>query len=407
MKRFFALAIAFLVAFSTVLPASAAEGNFIELLEYSTVDDSGSNMFYFTTSRTVTLDVPMYTPLKYVDLLFTASDYTAPSSVRISYNGAYTDLTVKAVTSNIYRAYGTISGYYDELLIQFNASGSQYYTLQSCKVSAVASSRISASATFNVLANDFSQTVSPGTLVEVPGESIEYVIFPYAYQVSITVTEATDFDTLYIQGAINYGSINSIRCTYGSQVLPYTINYIDVEGNVDYKYDADGRIDYDVSSYGKYIFGMEIDLSGIERNSNYYCMIYLGGDYSSATGVTVNISSVEGSVNFADAKEVTWWNRFTEFMTNLFGGESQDADDYASDMESQSQEMQDAVDQLDQVTKPAVDDLDVSLGQYMDTETMEPVNGVLSSIFVNELIVTMLIICLTCALASYALFGKR
>lgn len=101
------------------------------------------------------------------------------------------------------------------------------------------------------------------------------------------------------------------------------------------------------------------------------------------------------------------FNTLFGVLDSYFGQDSSESEDFSDSMQSDSEQLQDAVDEMDSVLKPDVEDLDVSLDSYMSAEGMQPVNSFLAVVFGNQLIVTMLVISLTCAFASYALFGKR
>lgn len=140
--------------------------------------------------------------------------------------------------------------------------------------------------------------------------------------VPITVNDITKFDKLHVQFASNYASIASVRVSYGSQTVPFEMNYIDLESNGTWiNYFDNINSGYTVDSFGKCIAGITVDLSGIDRSKNYLLVIYFNGDFASNVGLYVNVSGIEGEVLFADTKDATWWNRFTSFMTGLFGSD--------------------------------------------------------------------------------------
>lgn len=250
-------------------------------------------------------------------------------------------------------------------------------------------------------------------------------------QFPIWVKDWQKYDTLTFVGSIGRAALNSVRVTIGGKGVPFDITYTSsnptsVSGDsyslVNWRtsiYDEEYLIDEittgSIDEYyeehmiyaGKTLYCITVDLSGVDRtltqDLSCYFTCVVNGDY----GFSTQVVGVTGSVNTADTTNVTWWHRFTTFLTNLFSPSDPDAEDFGSSMESEADDLQDAVDEMGQVTKPDVEDLDISLDDYLVTDGMEPVNGVLTAIFSNQIVVTMLVICLTCAFASYALFGKR
>lgn len=387
---------------------NAAEDNLVELLEYGTVNNSGSNMFQFSTSVTVEIDVPMYTNLRYIDVTFMAHDGVAPTAVYVYYNGNNQGLTVKQISQDVYRAYGNIGGYYDSVYLSFYASGTQYYTIQSCKVSSLKTSFFNASAKFNVqiAGTYFPGTV--GTLFESPhfDNSSGYMgIVPY--QAEIEVTDTTKYDSVNLQFAVTYLSINSIRCTYGNVTVPFTVNFIDVNTNETYTYYFNNiGEEFSLHAYGKYIGSIEVDLSGIDRAAKTNLLVYFNGDGMSY-GFTINVSSVMGTVYFADTSDATWWHRFTDFMSGLFNPDSSAADEFRDDASNQVGQLEDMNQQLEQIQRPSVDDIEMGVDSYVPQDELTSVSNQFRSFTQHPMILTMTMVSLTIALCGYVLYGKR
>ena len=318
MKRFISLILALtLIAVSMVpISAQASENNLIELLEYSTVDNQGNNRIKFTNTKTISVSTPVLMPLRYIDILFLVSG-GSPTSVKVRYNQQYTTLTLKQVTSGIYRAYGTITGEYADVFLQFNSSGSCVYDLMSCKVSAVTTSRSPVDADFTVNVDGDWMDATIGTPFELGGDDVSSAYNSY-YQATITVSDITKFDKLHVQFASNYASIASVRVSYGSQTVPFEMNYIDLESNGTWiNYFDNINSGYTVDSFGKCIAGITVDLSGIDRSKNYLLVIYFNGDFASNVGLYVNVSGIEGEVLFADTKDAGWWQWGKNMLNSL------------------------------------------------------------------------------------------
>lgn len=423
MNRFFVralvLVLAFALFFVMAAPASAAEESaWVELLEYSTVNDSGSNWFRYNGTATVSIPTPYSMRLAKIDMLLTYPENTAPTSVEVIYNGVSYALGMWRINSTTSRVYGIIhNNFYTDVRLKFTRGGTStaYLEILSCRVSQLVTQEAVANAQVFV-DNTYYPTA---TNIEIPGDSDpKYANINSDTTIRIDVQDWVKFDRLTIWGSASSLAVSSIRVNVGTLGVPFTVSYMtNVTSNewsewvTDYGGDT-GAILTNPHYYGKSLYCVDIDLTGLDRTYNYngspYPMfIYLTGTFPADSGFTLNCQYVNGSIIVPDKSEVTWWNKFTTFLTDLFGGDASEADEFGSIMESQAGAMQDAVDELDQVTKPDVEDLDVSLDQYMDADAMEPVNGVLGAIFGNNIVVSMFLICLTCAFVSYALFGKR
>lgn len=403
MKRLLTVAVALILAVAMAVPVSAdADDNWTQVLSYSTVNNSGSNYFVVNQSSTVFLELPSRTYAVWIDMLVSTSDMDL-QSVSSIWNGSATALTCKKVETGLFRVYGRLSYHtYTQLSLQFKCAGTGYYELLSCRICSLsadgsaAQAQVVLTSSWESLQGGTAQILTIGADPDLNAEML-------SYEAVITVKDAVKYDSLTIYGSVNYASINSIRATYQGIALEYSVNFIDVESEGAFWVEPG----YEVSAFGKYIYAINIDLSQINRSNEAYCLVYLGGDFNSLVGMEFNCQSAMGYVQVADTSDATWWTRFTKFMTSLFSPADSDAEDFGSSMESQAGAMQDAVDEMDQVTKPDVEDLDISLDEYIDGDGMAPVNGVLTAIFSHDVVVTMLIITLTCAFASYALFGKR
>lgn len=319
MQRVLCCVLCLFLILAVAAPVSAVETNFMELLEYSTVNYSGSNRFTFTDTRIVKLDVPMYTPLRYIDIIFMADDFVQPTSVSVVYGDIDHNLQVKWITGDIYRAFGKISGLYEEVYIRFTADGTQSYTLQSCKVSAVTSSRGSCQASLEVQLNG---VYYPGTIgtpfIRNPEDFYSAAHYSMGYQAQVTVKDATSFDLVHMQFASNYASISSVRCQYGTTTVPFTLNFIDIESDSSYFYYyeniGEGTL---LQSYGKVIGSITVDLTGIDRSQDKYLIIIFNGEFTNNTGLYVNVSGIEGEVLLADTKEASWWSWAKDLLSNI------------------------------------------------------------------------------------------
>ncbi len=387
-------------------PASASDTGLLELLEYTTVNDSGTNMLYFTTQSTITLDVPQYTRLRYIDMTFTMSDNTAPTAVAVRYNSAYTNLKIVTLGAGTYRAYGSLTaGYYDEVYVRFTAAGSQYMTLLSCKVSQISSNNFLADASVDFSdANGSMGTYDTGYLIAVNGFMETSASVPY--QARIDVADWHKFDRLYVYGSVTDASINSIRVNVGTRSVNYTINFLDVEAG-SYLNPEDLIGIGDIGSFGKYLYSIEVDLSDIPRTlTTSPLYVYVGGQYDAQYGMWFNCQYVSGGFDVADTTNVTWWGRFTAFMSSLFGGDTTDADNQQSTIESQVGELEQAGDVMADVTKPPVADLNMDATGQLDPVTLASVSTVFGIFFGSSIFGPVITMALILALVSYIIFGK-
>ncbi len=418
-SRLLLLALALALSISAIVPvtATSAEGEglknpWVELLEYGTVNDAGKNTFSFTQSVTVSVPVPLEMRAHRVEMLVSYNENQAPATVSLVYNGQDYPLTVLTINSTTARVYGTIpAAFYKSLNFRFTrtATNTAWYEMFSCRITALQRQDIASSADmdfwYTTWSGDTSQTeykwIKQGESFSAVGSLANAVD---VWQARVNVWDWDKFDSVTIWGAVDLATINSIRATVGSVSLPVEVNFLDATTG-DYWADPDVRYP---DLYGRYVFSATIDVSGLDPTTGADSMeIYLTGKYWDQTGMIMQFQSCTGSLLVADTGAVTWWQKFTAFMRDLFGANSQTADEFQDDMHQQVQEVQDAADQIDKVTRPPLDDVNVDLGAYVDAAGTAQAGEMFGQLFDNALVLPMVMISLLVALAAFVIFGKR
>ena len=338
MKKLVSLALIVSLIFVLAVPVSAAEETaWTELLEYSTVNNSGSNWFRYTSTTTVSVPTPYSMRLTKIDLLITYPSGTAPTKVEVTYNGTYYPLEILIIDNNTARVYGSIQqNFYSDVRIRFTSSSTSvsYLEILSCRVSQIVTQEVQADA--QVFVNN---TYYPtGTSIEVPGNDVSDTA---SSLIRIEVYDWMKFDTLTIWGSASTLGLNSVRATLGTSGLPFEMSYIQTLAtgeSADYTYrytytenysggggygNGYGDINTAIEYNGKILYCITIDLTGVDRSygydgNSYPLVVYLTGVYTGTYGYTFNCQYVNGSIVVPDKTEVTWWNKFTAFMQGLF-----------------------------------------------------------------------------------------
>lgn len=423
------LALACTLIISVLLPvtASAAENpaGWYDLLSVSSVQMNGENWFTMS-GKSGSFTIPLYTEkrLSKVDILIrheSAYKFTAASCVAGSTTKA---LTVLAVGEGLTRIYGNLpSAWYEFLTINLTHSGTARITCEvlSCRVTTLVATDFKA--TGNMYRDDDSsdKIACPGNYL-VEGGGADLTI---PWQTPIVVSDWQKFDTVTVYGSLAGIGLNSVRCSIGAKGIPYEITYTSTnptgtgetytetvsithyETTDRYYGEIRGTHDTNFSYLGKVLFTITIDLTGVDRTQTDGLVVYFTGVTYDLYSHAFNCQNLSGSVVTPDTSGVTWWGRFTAFMTDLLGGDSSQADQFADQMADQSQQMQDAVDQMDAVTRPPVSDIEVSIDNYVDAEGMNTVGGIVNGFLGNPLVMAMVMISLIVSLAAYVIFGKH
>lgn len=419
------LALALAVIITAVVPvtAQAAEdsSDWIELLETATVDDAGNNLFTLAaTSGTFRIKTPQYMRCTKVDMLIAHPSGATPTSVKVRYNNAYYTLTMAQIDAYTTRVYGANipDTLYADLVFQINKTGtsSVAYQILSCRVTSLTGTELKASAYAEINGMKYN---APFSFSYDDPDGKDYYDH---YQFPVVVTDWQKYDKITISGSCGYMALNSIRCTIGGLGLPYEMSYAVSNSTGSeifsftwnemkyYTYDESYKGSSETESYlyteyrGKTLFTITIDLTGVDRTSTEHMWIFFTTLAHERLGYTIQILQVTGTVEVADTSQMSWWNRFTSFMTNLFGGKDPEADQFESDMEQAGNEFQDAQDQMDAVTKPPIEDVPLDPSQFLDPAGTQQSAMVFQVFFGNSLVVTLVSIALIVALAAFIIF---
>lgn len=415
--RRLALALALAVLFTAVVPvtAKAAETDglynpWTDILDLTTVNGAGTNYFAFNKSTTINIDAGYESVVSYIDMVWFCG-YGAPDSIylwRNSQQSARLPLTIKRIgTSNFYRVYGNVGGYtlrhfkFDVTSNTAYSGSSTYrsYEIRSCRIAGTI-------ATYNV---GMSYSVSPSPSEEWsknvafnPIVSMEYGM-PISYEFEIYPDEWALYDYLDILISTQGATIDSVVVEHNGRAIPFT--------TTDHGTTYGGETWSD--SYSGAVLGdaymmLHIDLTTIQHSSSIIPTIKITGFYNNGQWASIGWDSAIGYVRDAERGGVLhWFNQAKEFLTGLFSPSDPDADDFKDDMQQQGQEVQDAADQIDTVTRPALDDVVVDIGQFVDAEGTQQAADLFGQLFENNLVLTMVMISLMVALAAFIIFGKR
>ena len=417
--------------------ADGNSGGWLELLEVTSVNSDGSNgIAVDSTSKEFIVPLPTEMRLCKIDMVLTHAASAGLSSATVTFGNSSSSLTVVKVDSCTTRLYGNIpAGYYKSIHITLSKSNSTYYkfNLVSCKVSSLSTTDVSASGTLRRYFTDPSPLTLPNSFsVGADGSTntYEYKLIP----VSITDWRKFDYVTLY--GSISSMALSSFRASIGNKGLPYEISYMEAVptgsesgGGLSYKYVSWAETNYYTASDnpdegtredgtaagdtwqnstvcygGAILYTITIDLTGVDRTTSGDLDCFFTCIANPGIGYTFNVQKASGSIVTADTSSVSWWSRFTAFMTDLFGGDTSEADEFANEMQQTNEQLQDANEQLESVTRPAVEDVPLDPSEFLDPGGMFYTGQIFQRLLGNDLVLPMASITLICGLAAFIIF---
>lgn len=417
------LTVALIVALA--VPVLADEGNpggWIELLEYSSVQSNGENWFTLN-GQSGGFTVPLYGEKRLckVDMLIWHQYAERISSASVTAGNTTQSLTILYVGDGLSRVYGAIPNAYYELLnvsLSHSSTSRVTFELLSCKVTPVLTTDMPASGQIRVDDDSSNLINAPGNYV-VEGSAVDLTL---PWQTPILINDWQKFDTVTVFGSLSGIGLNSVRCSIGSKGLPYEITYTSTnptgEGQT-YRetvsithYDTTDRYYGDItgthdSSYaylGKVLYTITIDLSGIDRTVTQPLVVYFTGVTYDLYAHAFNCQNLSGSIITPDTSGLSWWTRFTTFMTSLFAGDMTEANQFASEMEEANSALTDANEQLDSVSKPDIEEVPLDPSDLIDPSGMSDAGMIVQSLLGNELVLPMATITMIVGLAAFIIF---
>ena len=281
MKRIFILALCVALALSAVVvPASASTyaERWTNVLDYATVNNNGSNTLAVTSGQLFTLDLPGNTVIQDIDILFRLG--TAPTSVKVVRDdGTEFPLTVLALGSNLYRAYGNCQGYGFNKLgfkIAFNSTGTSYGQFLQCRVSAqpVDFYNVTASITKDTNVNGPTKHTSASTSTVFSFTSVG------EWFVSFDIDKWQGYDYIDFSFLTSGISIGSISAKIGDRSIDVVME----------SFDGDPT-----GTYQK-IFTGYLDIYGVEHAGANSLELYITGTCDSTSGAKLWLGWLNGII---------------------------------------------------------------------------------------------------------------
>ena len=247
----------FIFCFSLIPEAKATEIDdgygFMELLDYSTVDNTGTNRVDLASgTNTFYVDCPFDIRLNYVDIVFYMTKVPTSFGCGNEKYG-FTSLKVLNITGAYYRAYGYISNHtYDSLGIQIVSPSTASFCLYSFQVRLTSGSGVADKVSMNGWFGStyYSQTLA--TTDEYVNASATISNSTTTFDCNITPLNWERYDYFDITVSLEVYEINSISADCGGVAVPISYNVVNTG-----------------SSYGDiYYLTIRLDLSDLDRTGD-------------------------------------------------------------------------------------------------------------------------------------------
>lgn len=446
MKRIISLCcVALIFVFSLAAPASATETEavFTDLLDFGYVNNLTSNFYTFNAGTTsVFYNLPSYSNVRYIDILFRSSG-GAPSQLQAVVGNVTVTLTLVSLGDALYRAYGRLtSGSDSKVTVNYTCSATNYVEFLKFDVSSYPIEPFVIDSYCQI-----SSVAYENLIHYVPTDSINYRLFDAtnmeAYDSAFTLTLYVDdwqkYDYIDFSLLCAVQSITSIGAFCGDNIIP---------------------VDYNTTENSSYILPdfqiyARIDLTGIDRTTSDTPCLRITGQWSPGWVNTISMlgtnafictgENVPERVWYLTLKSIiqngfnnmsTWFTnqtsaiqtQFTQLKTsissnftnlntwiknqttsivNAINGDTAPGDQFQDEVQEELDELDQAQAVMDSVTKPAIEDIDVSVDQYVSQADIEVLATPMAVFFEGEIFSKVIIMSILLATVSYTLYGKK
>lgn len=406
------LVIAVSALFGGAVRASATESSWLELLDYTTLRDSGSNRG--DTNTEIWYDLPFDMDLYAVDILIkilpTGPGYPTGPSV----NGI--TCSMDRIADSIYRIYGSSSALRaNQKSVALNFSTVPYpafIEILSFRVCSVPQQVFNetGTATLNGTSKAMPNGTTPAEITKNDGNTFTGYVSTESWR---------KYDKVSFSVGVMADSIGSIDVSYGNITAPADISYFQIPGQSRMYY---VNVFIDVSNLDKsYAVPLQVRIAGVNTSNVYALTLHRVFGYIDVTSPSPlvfffnNLFSKLGSWFSGVVNTVSsGFNNVKNWLENGFQSVVNKLDVFINGSQAQqdtADQIQGAVDdyndQMQGVNRPDVNDDQFDVDTVIGADNLTLSIGLFASIAQNDVASSMIVIVVIFMLGSYVLFGKK
>ncbi len=307
MKRYISLALAAVaLVMSFSIPSYAVENQWINVLDYATPNDSGSNTVFVNPGEIIHFDFPDV-QLGYIDFVIQLDKAASPTCAVV--HEIDTSLTRIKLNDRVYRFYGKLDVFLSEgidllfgnhsgVLIQFLSMriSTTPYMSYNTPVSGYFSYGNGEEVDFYYhSSDDFGRAIFYGN------SNFNY----QDYHGYLQIADWKKYDYIDVQFYCSHISIASIAASLAENSIPYEMTYLSSD-----------------STFNVYLVNLTMDLTEVDRDTSLVLELILTGSIPTIDGQVgyFAILSCNGLlVSSSPNESLGLWYRIKSFFTGLFG----------------------------------------------------------------------------------------
>lgn len=445
LKRIISLCcVALICVFTLAAPARAAEISndmLLDVLEFNT--DKIDVQTFTTSSPTITFTLPEKIPVRYVECLVIIGG-TTPSG--FTYHGDDDEaMTMTYLGNSMYRLYCDAKGSFNRVKISCNTTGSTRVTFEQVKIASRPWTHTDIESYCDIASVDYNSTIHYVPSDTTNGRNFDAQDVQYAesmFTATFYVNDWQKYDYIDFSASFEVLGINSITAYFGDTLLEVEHNQWS-NGQLMQEYQITARVNLTgldrTASYtpkvvitGQWYSGWvnRIDVLGttgyVILNDYNFLYYYLGniGNYIQTGFSNINswittqtialqtafvgqTSAIESffTTNFGNLNN--WIKTQTTALESAIRGDTSSGEDFQDDVQEELDELDQAQAVMDSVTKPAIEDIDVSVDQYVSQADIQVLATPMAVFFEGDLFSKVIIMSILLATVSYTLYGKK
>ena len=403
--KIIALLLSVTLFFFAAVPARATGDSFdvVNVLDYSMPNDGDNvNVGLPVGTNDISFSIPSNIRIYDVDMLLVISGtFTGISLVDSS--GTVYDLTYYKVADYVYRVQGFCNGVRSENF-KLRFTHSTYLQVDFYSFDIFSWSRL----VYNETGKAVLETASYSNTISFdPDDSINGRSWTGASDytdlwgsVSAYVPDWYLYDYVDMQFTLSVSDISSISVIMGNQTVPFTCSIV-------------GNPSWVINDY---FITVRIDLRGLDRvNSDGIPTVQLEFTCAPEETNQFHVGSMVGILQTDTIDPVVFWLRKLRIsvdsgfdrVIDAIRGDTSSGDSFQDSVEDEINELDQAADIMDSVSRPDINGIDISMDQYASAADLAVLTAPVSLFFEIDLFKSILIMSILFATVSFVLFGKR
>lgn len=468
MKRVISLCcVAVILVSSMAAPVRAEEFDndvFINVLDYNS--DLFASQTITSDNNKILFDLPYYTSFAYIDCIFGTSNNNFSSVSLVSNAGSYS-LTLVSLGNGIYRAYGNVVASASTFGLQFDTNGLIYVNILKCEVTRNKYTHFDIQAYCDIESYNYQNTIHYVPTDDVNYRIFTGVSTPTDGWLTLYIysNDWKKYDYLDFQFSITCANIVSVSAIMGSTNVPLDVSTISNSTWVSNDYFVSMRMDlsgldrtssdfpmiilearvvpdgsnvvsfancsgililddYDpyYIFFNRFVSGFNSIVTAINNSFNTWFSnlhTWLDTSFSSLNNWISNQSEAIRSYVIDQNNVISnlfylwfgqlysWIDSQTSILESAIRGDTAPGDSFQDEVDQKDQELDEMAAVMDSVTKPPVDQINVSVDSIVSPADVQLLATPMAVFFDGQIFSQMIIMSILLATVSFVLFGKR